>query len=729
MKTRVRTASRCALLVAVVAGALALSGSAIAPRSLGRSRVSPGERSDTVRRGGVAYAADAPTTWESEVRAGIVIKLQSAQIASDGTIQAKILVTDPAGAPLDKDGVETLGSLEIGFAAAVLPNGAAQYTAYTTSTKTANGVTAIQAAYDSGGAWQALNPGQCTYTFHTKAPSGFDATATHTIGVYAERDLTEFNLGFAGIDDVFTFVPNGAAVTHIRDIVREATCDHCHSVMSGHGGARTKVLMCILCHTPQTVNPDTGNTMDFRVMIHKIHAGSSLPSVKAGGSYQIIHRGAVNDFSTVVYPADTRRCRTCHDPNSGAQQANNFLKPTRAAGGPCHDDINFATGQNHVSQAGVALPEVDDSQCATCHLPQGELEFDASVLGAHTMPTESTQLPGVQVDVLKVDKGLPGKTPTVTFKLVDGKGAGIPLNQMVVDPNAVHLIMAGPTSDYGYTRFGPDAPTGYVLEDPTPTGTCSGDGTCVYTFTHAIPANATGTYAMGIEATRLAVLMGGTPQELDVEYGTPNKVFYFSVDGSAVTPRRTVVETLNCNMCHVALAAHGQNRNQVELCVLCHNPSLTDASTRATSKNPADLAQPPQAVNFNLMIHRIHTGVNLVAQGATYVEVSHNGRHVDFSGVRYPVQGPDGSVGDTRKCNMCHVNSSQQNLPLGMHQVTDPRGWLNRAAPITSACTGCHVTMDTASHALSETSPTLGESCNVCHGADADLNVSTVHAE
>ncbi len=72
--------------------------------------------------------------------------------------------------------------------------------------------------------------------------------------------------------------------------------------------------------------------------------------------------------------------------------------------------------------------------------------------------------------------------------------------------------------------------------------------------------------------------------------GRPNQVFYFSVDGSAVAPRRTVVAETNCNQCHVHLTLHGNRRNKPEYCVLCHNPSNTDASTRATATVAADKA-------------------------------------------------------------------------------------------------------------------------------------------
>jgi hypothetical protein len=92
---------------------------------------------------------------------------------------------------LDIKGVETAGAIEVGLVVSVLPKGQEQYVAYTTSSKkAANGVTAVQAAYDSGGTFQKVAAGEYVYTFHTKAPTGFDASATHTIGIYAERDLS-----------------------------------------------------------------------------------------------------------------------------------------------------------------------------------------------------------------------------------------------------------------------------------------------------------------------------------------------------------------------------------------------------------------------------------------------------------------------------------------------------------------------------------------------------------
>jgi hypothetical protein len=58
-----------------------------------------------------------------------------------------------------------------------------------------------------------------------------------------------------------------------------------------------------------------------------------------------------------------------------------------------------------------------------------------------------------------------------------------------------------------------------------------------------------------MEGRRTATLLPGTVTQMDVQYGGANKVAYFSVDGSPVQSRRTVVEVANCNQCHFDLNA------------------------------------------------------------------------------------------------------------------------------------------------------------------------------
>ncbi len=668
-----------------------------------------------------AFFADAATV--QFVRPGLVFKITAGQIAADGTITATISMTDPQGLPLDRLGVSTPGAVSVSFIAATIPNGQEQYNAYTVRTKTStiNGKSAIQAGADSGGTFTAVTDGVYTYKFATKAPAGFDATATQTIGAYGSRNLTVFNLGTNYASTTFDFVPNGTAVTVTRDVVHDTGCNSCHDQISFHGGSRRGVQLCVLCHTPQTINPDTGNTVDFKVMVHKIHQGSTLPSVVAGTPYQIIgFNNAVSDFSTVVDPADTRRCETCHEQDVKAAQATAYLtKPTRAACGSCHDDLNFATGVKHAGG-----PQFDDNQCANCHIPQGEMDFDASIKGAHVIPTESSLLSGLVVNITKISNGTAGSKPVVAYTIKDGSGNALAASKL----SSLSFVMAGPTTDYGYTSFGSDVTTlGYVSESALTAGTCGADGSCLYTFVHAVPAKATGTYSIGFEARRSETVLAGTTSQQAITYGAKNQVVSFSVDGSTLAPRRAVVATANCNNCHIALSVHGTLRNQTQYCVLCHNPSMSDFPVRPSAVVPADRLLPNQGINFNLLVHRIHTGDNLPAN-RPYVVVGNGGSHNDFSDVRYPAMSPTGTAGDTRNCAMCHVNSSQLNLPAGLNPVTDPQGPINPVQPITSACTGCHVDIATASHALSN-SNILGESCPVCHAAGSVEAVDQVHAQ
>src|SRR5215469_102121 len=127
------------------------------------------------------------------VRPGLKVAISSASMAADGTITATYTITDPAGLPLDASGVTTPGAVSLSFVAAVLPNNQDQYTAYTMRTQSGAAIASvIQAAADTGGTVTSLGSGQYKYMFRTKAPSGFDATATHTIGIYGSRDLTAF---------------------------------------------------------------------------------------------------------------------------------------------------------------------------------------------------------------------------------------------------------------------------------------------------------------------------------------------------------------------------------------------------------------------------------------------------------------------------------------------------------------------------------------------------------
>jgi OmcA/MtrC family decaheme c-type cytochrome len=163
------------------------------------------------------------------------------------------------------------------------------------------------------------------------------------------------------------------------------------------------------------------------------------------------------------------------------------------------------------------------------------------------------------------------------------------------------------------------------------------------------------------------------------------------------------------------------------MCTLCHNPSNTDAAQRPSADDPTERTKPSQGINLNLLIHRIHTGENLKADGKTYTVIGFNGSVNDFTEVRYSAMSPQGSPGDTRNCAKCHVNDSQTTSG-GVNDVQDPQGFINPVKPNSSACIGCHVTQAVSSHALANTT-TLGESCTVCHSSGSAFAVDKSHAQ
>ena len=113
------------------------------------------------------YANDAVVNF---VRPGLVTKIISATIASDGTIQTRFRITDPQGLPLDRLGVDTPGAVATSFIVSTIPNGQTQYVAYTTRVQTSpiNGVSATQAGTDAGGVYVKTADGEYQYTFGTK---------------------------------------------------------------------------------------------------------------------------------------------------------------------------------------------------------------------------------------------------------------------------------------------------------------------------------------------------------------------------------------------------------------------------------------------------------------------------------------------------------------------------------------------------------------------------------
>lgn len=651
-------------------------------------------------------------------RPGYHIKLNSVTIGADRKPVVDVSITDDLTAPLDRNGIKTPGICTTTFVLAWYDQPSRNYTTYATRSQTSpiTGVTAIQPTSDSGGVYKDIDIGHFTYTFKTVLPADFDKTRTHTIAAYGRRTMpADIMDGKVYIDnDEFDFRPDGAAVTEKWDEIQEKNaCNQCHDPLAAHGDVRTDAKLCVLCHSPQNTDPDTGNLLDMRVFIHKIHRGSSLPSVKAGTLYHIVGNAqSDNDYSTVVFPQDIRNCANCHEGRNPLAKPSQsdvwFTKPARAPCGACHDDINWVTGANHPGG-----PQADDLACAACHAPQGDQEWDASIKGAHTVPYRSKQLKGLIATILSVDNVGAGKKPTVTFKLTENDGK-------ILDPKSIgagaslNLLLGGPTKDYGTGQAPPAQP---IRESAL--GAVFNGTTATYTFTKPIPANATGSWAVAIEARR-TITFSPAPRLGPATYteGAVNPVTYIAVTDAKAVPRRNVVILDNCNKCHDRLAttfSHGGQRIAIEECDICHNPNADDSPVRPASANP------PESIALKRMIHRIHTGENLTQDFTIF---GFGGVPINFNEVRYP--------GDRKDCVQCHTSASTYNLPLptGQIPVITQRDFFSPQGPATAACTGCHDNVDVAAHAYLNTvmSPFFGEACATCHGDGKDKDVVKVHA-
>ncbi len=636
------------------------------------------------------------------IRPGFDVEITSYDIAADGTVTAMFTVKDAGGLPLDLNGVYTPGSIRISFLIAYIPQDGTQYVDYATRPQTSpiTDVTAIQPTSDSG-TIEEIEIGTYKYTFGEKLPSSYDPDATHSIGFYAQRDLSEFDLPSPVADGVVTFVPSGAPVTQVRQLTTDDACAQCHDFLVAHG-RRHKVELCIMCHYDGVIDPDTGNSVDFRVMIHKIHRGENLPSVEAGTPYEIIgHNQSVADFSEVAFPQDIRNCDTCHV-SEAAQSEAWFLDPTRAACGACHDNVNFATGANHAGG-----PYTTDQFCANCHFPEGEFEFDASIKGAHTVPSESRQLAGINIDILDVSNAGPGQTPTVLFSLKNDAGDPI-------DPASLaffNLLIAGPTTDYTHT-ISESARQGAVPVGMIDSGvSMMAAGEYTYTFQTPIAEDAEGSYVAGAEAYRNVVLNPGTVNEFSQRETAENPVYYFAVTDTEPMARRVVVDDSKCETCHRDLALHGGIRhNATAYCQVCHTPVATDAPERPADQNP------PRTIDLRFMVHRIHMGEELTRDFTIY---GHNGSVNNFNGVLYP--------SDPRTCEKCHVDGTYNVPSGGVVSVTAENEFFSPIPPNSAACLGCHDTVDAAAHAFTNIS-SFGEGCGACHAAAREFSVTKVHA-
>ncbi len=351
---------------------------------------------------------------------------------------------------------------------------------------------------------------------------------TYTVSIEARQDVQVGNrLVHDGDNQVQSFLVGGATLIEERAVVGMANCIECHKQIRAHGDNRTNLTGCLLCHTIGAEDPNPpdveggtpGVSIDFRVMIHKIHTGRSLPSVLgmttnpdgtrdyavAEKPYLVLgYQDSVHDFSHIAWPKwpvvsqpmprdggyqmlsptdqekeDLQRsgptdCSTCHgDPDGSgpapapAQGDIIWRQQSRSACGSCHEDVIW--DQPYRSNSLIMPPQPTDANCMQCHLIEGT---PLSVMDAHRHPLlDPAVSKGVNFHLTSVSEAGtndgdgtfdPGERIQLEFTIEDVDGAP-------VDPTTLfrgEIAITGPTENPQLLHL-TTLPTGAIGPGPT----------------------------------------------------------------------------------------------------------------------------------------------------------------------------------------------------------------------------------------------------------------------
>ncbi len=375
----------------------------------------------------------------------------------------------------------------------------------------------------------AQSDGSYTYTFASPIPTTYLAPlndtssfgpedgeltgaalleGTYTLGLTFSWDYTvdgnsERDAANAAID----FVLGDSGDVEPREVVKIDNCNRCHENLRFHGSRRVDTRMCLLCHTsgaedgndPAVASGTPGVSIDFKVMIHKLHTGEHLPSVlgvstnpdgsrnyDATPTPYLVAGGSIHDYSAIAFPAwphglvatprdqgytaldpadkateDVIRkgpsnCVVCHgDPDADgpltepAQGDIYQTQPARQACGSCHDDVHW--GLPYTANGQTMGAQANNSNCKLCHAPTGN---GLAVFDAHLHPLLDPSFdPGLNLDITELKAAGatdgdgtidPGEKIRITLEITDDSGAAV----SPADVSAPSVVISGPTSNY-----------------------------------------------------------------------------------------------------------------------------------------------------------------------------------------------------------------------------------------------------------------------------------------
>jgi OmcA/MtrC family decaheme c-type cytochrome len=633
-----------------------------------------------------------------------------------------------------------------------------RWQSYVHRASTSGSNTVTQATYDRDGALVDHGNGSYTYTFSrdiaaaTDPVSGaaipYEPRLTHRIGM-------QISNGVPAVNATYDFVPGGGSVS-TRDIAMTSSCNECHGRLTVHG-SRYELKYCVTCHNPGTADPESGASGDMTVMTHRIHAASMLSEAYVFGE----------DYSEVTYPQDLKNCRKCHDAADAATSDGDSWKnrPTALACGSCHDDVSFMepVPAGKVLHSGGVAP--DNTMCASCHTPVNIGIYHRTENVTPNNPDLPAGLSKMEYEILGVTAN-ESRQPVVTFR-IKRDGAALDLLHLPTDltgspgfllPYALAQDGIDEPADYNNLGRSAGQPTSVSIANLI-AGTAgsleaASDGAFTATITTAYPEGAAlrAVALQGYFSQTVAVVGGGTES-----VGRHTYSVIEAVSGDA--ERREVVDNDKCLACHEIIEGHGGNRvSNVAVCVTCHNPNLSSSGRTVETPNEtiigqlgADpLAYPEDSNNMKDLIHGLHAS-GIRTTDYEFVRNRNGGAYYNWSEVTFP-----GVLSD---CLTCHKegtyevpvasgalattvktttgNPSETRTEISGARDSIPNDTDLVTTPIAAACTSCHDTPDSKTHAeqnggfISKARSAVAagniETCAVCHRSGRSNDVTEAH--
>ena len=695
-------------------------------------------------------------------------------------------------------------------AAGVGPNGvpvlASAMQATTDSKQTNAALLAAQLAYNPEGYY--------TYTFRTDITNPaqtngvvFEPSRTHRVAIQLSYKNAAGETILVNPYFDFTIDASGKSVPvtdpfKTRKMTDVASCNGCHEKLALHGGGRVDTQYCVMCHNPGTTDANSGNNLNLATMVHKIHSGKLLKSVapsKGGEDYTIWgFRNSKHSYAEVGFPQDLRNCSKCHSgANPATPQGDNWkTKPTKEACLTCHTstigsdwEMSHKVFAGTLVATGAQAKELTNQLCAGCHNPNSNIAPER----VHWNQNEENAA-NYKMNIDSTTFDAASRKVTVKYSLTDPTNGSAAYNLVTPDCTGTSPITCANTTKFGnlrlfvayqnmvgqsggvteYTSFNNG---GNVASAFAYRGTNEGGNR--YTVDIVLPADTATAVAKG---TARVVSIGQIKEpRLDVKTRLPvtpavlqnvivqNTFKEFAISG-ALNPRRTIVSTEKCNVCHGALgttsgsntlaeAFHGGGRVTVEACVLCHDANRGSSNNQMT--NGLNLYESYQ---FKRMIHGIHGNskrVNPFTYGNKVVGVFNKDGSSATGGAplastveNYAAEVAWPGVGIN--CNACHVNNSyKQDLgPVGTVVLkptitaaigataavleSDPNKW-RVISPKAATCTACHDSSKAIGHVTSFGGASFGEktqaqiaglpreTCDDCHASGGFMGVDIVH--